>query len=113
MKQIIAYVKPNMLSKVAMALHNHEGLTGLSVTKIQGFGRSRAKGSPHRIVEDLVEYVPHVKIEIFCRDELADSISSIIQHNAHTGLKGDGKIYVIDVLTAIRISTGEHGENAI
>jgi nitrogen regulatory protein PII len=113
MKQIIAYVKPHMLSKVAMALHNLAGLTGLSVTKVQGFGRSRAKGSPQRIVEDLVEYVPHVKIEIFCRKELTDSIISIIQENAHTGLKGDGKIYVIDVQTAIRISTGERGENAV
>jgi nitrogen regulatory protein PII len=113
MKQIIAYVKPHMLSKVAMALHNLEGLTGLSVTKVQGFGRSRAKGSPHRIVEDLVEYVPHVKIEIFCQDELTDSIISIIQHNAHTGLRGDGKIYVSEVQTAVRISTGERGERAV
>ncbi len=113
MKQIIAYVKPHMLSKVAMALHNLEGLTGLSVTKIQGFGRSRAKGSPHRIVEDLVEYVPHTKIEIFCHDELTDSIISIIHENAHTGLKGDGKIYVVNVERAVRISTGEAGENAV
>ena len=45
MKQIIAYIKPHMLSKVAMALNNLEGLTGLSVTKVQGFGRSRAKGA--------------------------------------------------------------------
>jgi nitrogen regulatory protein P-II 1 len=113
MKQIIAYVKPHMLSKVAMALHNLEGLTGLSVTKVQGFGRSRAKGSPQRIVEDLVEYVPHVKIEIFCQDELTDKIISTIQENAHTGLKGDGKIYVSEIKTAVRISTGERGERAV
>ena len=113
MKQIIAYVKPHMLSKVAMALHNLEGLTGLSVTKVQGFGRSRAQGSPHRIVEDLVEYVPHTKIEVFCRDELTGSIISIIHENAHTGLKGDGKIYVVNVERAVRISTGEAGEIAV
>jgi nitrogen regulatory protein P-II 1 len=113
MKQIIAYIKPHMLSKVVMTLHNLEGLTGLSVTKVQGFGRSRAKGAPHRIVEDLVDYAPHVKIDIFCRDELTDKVVSIIQENAHTGLRGDGKIYVVDVLTAIRISTGESGEAAV
>ena len=113
MKQISAYIKPHMLSKVAMALHNLEGLTGLSVTKVQGFGRSRAKGAPHRIVEDLVEYVPHVKIEIFCRDELTDSIISIIQENAHTGLRGDGKIYIMSVENAIRVSSGERGESAV
>ena len=113
MKMIAAYIKPNMLSKVAVALHDVEGLTGLSVTKIQGFGRSRAKGAENRIVENLVEYVPHLKIEIFCRDEHTDKIVSIIQANAHTGLRGDGKIYVVNVEGAVRISTGEAGENAV
>ena len=113
MKQISAYIKPHMLSKVAMALNTLEGLTGLTVSSVQGFGRSRAKGARNRIVEDLVEYVPHVKLEIFCQDELTDSIISIIQHNAHTGLRGDGKIYVSEVQTAVRISTGERGETAV
>jgi nitrogen regulatory protein PII len=113
MKMITAYIKPNMLSKVAMALHDVEGLTGLSVTKIQGFGRSRAKGSENRIIENLVEYVPHMKIEIFCRDEHTDKIISIIQTNAHTGLRGDGKIYIVNVEDAIRISNSERGESAV
>jgi nitrogen regulatory protein PII len=112
-KQIIAYIKPHMLSKVAMSLHNLEGLTGLSVTKIQGFGRSRAKGAENRIIENLVEYVPHLKIEIFCRDEHTDKIVFIIQANAHTGLRGDGKIYILSVEDAIRISSGERGESAV
>ena len=113
MKQISAYIKPHMLSKVAMALNTLEGLTGLTVSSVQGFGRSRAKGARNRIVEDLVEYVPHVKIEIFCRDELTDSIISIIQENAHTGLRGDGKIYIMSVENAIRVSSGERGESAV
>jgi nitrogen regulatory protein P-II 1 len=113
MKQIIAYVKPHMLSKVAMALNTLEGLTGLTVSSVQGFGRSRAKGARNRIVEDLVEYVPHVKIEIFCKDELADKVLSVIQENARTGLRGDGKIYVSPVEEAVRISTGERGETAV
>jgi nitrogen regulatory protein PII len=113
MKMITAYIKPNMLSKVAMALHNLEELTGLSVTKVQGFGRHRAKGAHDRIVENMVEYVPHIKMEIFCRDELADRITAIITENAHTGLRGDGKVYVASVEEAVRISTGEKGEPAI
>jgi nitrogen regulatory protein P-II 1 len=113
MKQIIAYIKPHMLSKVAMALNALEGLTGLTVSSVQGFGRSRAKGAENRIIENLVEYVPHSKIEIFCRDEHTDKIVSIIQTNAHTGLRGDGKIYVVNVERAVRISTGEAGENAV
>jgi len=113
MKQIIAYVKPHMLSKVAMALNTLEGLTGLTVSSVQGFGRSRAKGARNRIVEDLVEYVPHMKIEIFCKDELADKVLSVIQENARTGLRGDGKIYVSPVEEAVRISTGERGETAV
>lgn len=113
MKMITAYIKPNMLSKVAMALHDLEGLTGLTVTKVQGFGRSRAQGAHDRIIENMVEYVPHIKMEIFCKDELAQRIAAIIQENAHTGLRGDGKIYVSPVEEAIRISSGEKGDGAI
>ena len=113
MKMIIAYIKPNMLSKVAMALHNLEELTGLSVTKVQGFGRHRAKGAQDRIVENMVEYVPHTKMEIFCKDELVHGVTTIIMENAHTGLRGDGKVYVMSAEEAIRISTGEKGEKAI
>jgi len=113
MKEIKAYIKPQMLSRVAMALHGIHGLSGLSVTKVQGFGRGRAKGQPHRIIESQVEYVPHVRVEVFCRDELADDVVRLIQENAHTGLRGDGKIYVSEVIEAVRISTGERGNEAI
>src|SRR5512139_3534710 len=101
MKEIKAYIKPNMLSNVVTTLSNFEGLTGLTVTKVQGFGRSRAKGSRHRIVEDLIDYVPHVKLEIVCNDALVDKIISIIETSAHTGLPGDGKIYVLNIESAV------------
>ena len=113
MKEIKAYIKPHMLSNVVTALSNLEGLTGLSVTKVQGFGRSRAKGARHRIVEDLIDYVPHIKLEIACSDQMVEEIISIIQKNACTGLKGDGKIYVFNIETALRISTGERGDVAV
>ncbi len=113
MKEIKAYIKPHKLSKVTMALHKVEGLTGMSVVDVRGFGRGKAKDAPHRIVEDLVDYVPHVKIEIVCKDELVEEIISVIEKTAHTGLKGDGKIYVSTIDDAIRIQTGERGEEAV
>jgi nitrogen regulatory protein P-II 1 len=113
MKEIKAYVRPHQLSKVVMALHGIKELSGLAVTKVQGFGRGHEEGASNRIVEDLVEYVPYIKIEICCNDDIADIILSTIQENAYTGLKGDGKIFVSDITTAVRISTGERDSAAL
>lgn len=113
MKEIKAFIKPHMLSNVVMALSNFEGLSGLSVTKVQGFGRSRAKGARHRIVEDLIDYVLHVKLEIVCRDACVDGIVALIEKTARTGLSGDGKIFVSTIDSAVRISTGERDEAAV
>jgi len=113
MKEIKAYIKPHMLSNVVMELSNIEGLTGLTITKVQGFGRSRAKGVRHKNAEDLIDYVPHVKLEIVCNDALVDEIISVIEKTAHTGLSGDGKIFMSHIETAVRISTGERDESAM
>ena len=112
MKEIKAYIKPHKLSAVTLALHGIEGLTGMSLTEVRGFGRSRAKNTPHRLTDDLDDYVPHVKIEIVCADELVETIVSVIQKAAHTGLRGDGKIYISPVEDALRIQTSERGQNA-
>ena len=113
MKEIKAYIKPHKLSQVTLALHKVAGLTGMSVSNILGFGRGRAEGVPHSIREDLVDFIPHVKIEIICSDELVQEIVTTIQREAHTGLRGDGKIYVATVDKAVRISTGEQGLSAV
>ena len=113
MKKITAYIKPHKLSQVTLALHKVEGLTGMSVVNIRGFGRGKAKDARHRIVEDLVDYVPHVKIELVCKDDNVEEIVSTIEKTAHTGLRGDGKIYVSEIMQAIRIQTGERGESAV
>jgi nitrogen regulatory protein PII len=60
MKEIKAYIKPHKLSKVTLALHKVEGLTGMSVVDVRGFGRGRGKDAPHRIVDDLVDYIPQL-----------------------------------------------------
>jgi nitrogen regulatory protein P-II 1 len=112
MKEIKAYIKPHMLSKVTRALQKIEGLTGMSVTDIRGYGRGRAKGA-QRGDDDLLDYSLRMKIEIFCKDEFVEEIVSLIEKTAHTGLRGDGKICVSPVEIAVRISTGERGEKAL
>jgi nitrogen regulatory protein PII len=85
----------------------------MSVTNVQGFGQGRARGAPRRVDEDLLDYSLRMKLEIICKDEKAEEIVSLIEKTAHTGLRGDGKIFVAPVELAVRISTGERGEIAI
>lgn len=113
MREITAYIRKDKLARVTLALHKVPGLTGMSVVDVRGFGRGRGQGTPHRLVEDLVDYVPGVKLEIMCLDRYVDPIVDAILQSAHTGLKGDGKIYVTEIRQAFRISTGERGEEAI
>jgi nitrogen regulatory protein P-II 1 len=113
MKNIIAYIKPHKLSKVTLALHNIKGFSGMSVSDVRGFGQAKTNSSTHSIDDELIDFIPHVKLEIFCQDELVEPIVSIIRESAHTGLHGDGKIYIMKVHQAYRISTGESGEIAI
>ena len=111
MKHIIAYIKPHKLSELTLALQKIDGLTGMTVLEVKGFGRGlKEKAS---LEEQLYDFIPHVKIEIFCRDALVDILTKTIEEAAHTGLRGDGKIYVCDAYDAIRISTGERGEAAV
>jgi nitrogen regulatory protein PII len=113
MKQVIAFIRPHQLSPVALGLRDIPGLTGLSIGKGQGFGRGRARGTGHRIIEDQMAYIPHVRIEVFCSDELLGRVVACVAANARTGLSGDGKIYVTDVADALRISSGERGPRAV
>ena len=113
MKQVVAFIKPHLLSPVAIGLRDIPGLTGLSIGNGQGFGRGRARSAAHRIVVDELAYIPHARIEVFCGDELLDTVVGCIAAKAHTGLTGDGKIYVCEVVEAVRISNGERGPTAI
>ena len=113
MKEVRAIIQPFMLSKVAWELQKIDKFPGITVTRVQGFGRGRAKGAPDRIVEDLIAYVPRIKIEIMVNDDMVDEVVSTILKNAHTGNKGDGKISVYDVEKIVRIRTGETDEAAM
>ncbi len=111
MKHIIAYIKPHKLTEVTLALRSIENLSGMTVLDVKGFGRGRKKEAT--LEEQLLDFVPHVKIEVFCNDELVEQVVNAIETTAHTGLRGDGKIYICGLQEAIRISTGERGKAAV
>ena len=105
MKKIEAFIKSHRLDEVELTLQETEGITGLTVTEAHGFGRGRPDGN--RSLRD------NAKIEVFCIDKMAEATVSAIEKAAHTGLRSDGKIYVIPVEEAVRISTGERGPEAV
>ena len=113
MKKIEAFIKEHRLDKVTHALHHVEGLSGMTVTDARGFGRGRGASERHPTPEMIHDFVEIVRIEVFCTDALADAVVAAIETAAHTGLRGDGKIYMIPVEAAVRISTGERGRAAI
>ena len=113
MKLVVAFIKPHRLGDLSLALHKVEGLTGMTVCDVKGFGRTRGKGAPDRIIDDVADFVRKVRIDIFCTDAIVEDVIETIREQAHTGLHGDGKIYVLNVHDALRISTGERGETAI
>jgi len=110
MKQIVAYVKPNKLPPVTLALQKLEGLPGMSFSEVRGFGRDRIPKTEPPIIQDLVDYTPYTRIEIFCDDEQVSEFVWTIEQAAHTGQNGDGKIYVLDVCRAICIQTERQAE---
>jgi nitrogen regulatory protein PII len=113
MKKIEAYIKSHRMDEVIDRLHQIEGLTGVSVYEIRGFGRTRGKDEPVRIIDNSINWIPHVKLEVFCSEEIQEIVISSILEGAHTGLRADGKIYISPVEDAIRISTRERGNVAI
>ncbi len=112
MKKIEAYIKSHRLDGVIEQLHKIDGLTGVSSHEIKGFGRGRGHKESVRITDSVINWIPHIKLEIVCLDELAQAVIQAIVEGAHTGLRGDGKIYIFSVENAIRISTGETGKLA-
>ena len=112
MKKIEAYIQPFMLQKVTDALHEIH-VHGMSVLDARGFGREKDDSYPHHSRESVVEFTPKVRIEIICLDENAHEIVKSIQEAAHTGRKGDGKIFVINIEKIVSIRTGAINDQAI
>lgn len=112
MKLIIATIKPFKLDEVREALTG-AGVRGMMVTEIKGFGSQSGHTEIYRGAEYVVNFVPKVKIEIVVASDMADQIVETITKTAHTGKIGDGKIFVLDVQTAVRVRTGETNQDAL
>jgi nitrogen regulatory protein PII len=112
MKKIEAIVKPFKLEEVKDAL-GEVGITGMTVSEVKGFGRQKGHTEIYRGSEYTVDFLPKIKIELVLPDAQADSAVAVIIKSAKTGKIGDGKVFISDVVEAIRIRTEEKGELAI
>ncbi|MCU7555733.1 P-II family nitrogen regulator [Alteromonas sp. ASW11-19] len=112
MKKIEAIIKPFKMDDVREALAE-VGIAGMTVTEVKGFGRQKGHTELYRGAEYQVDFLPKIKIELVLGDEMADQAIEAIEQSAKTGKIGDGKIFVYQVDTAIRIRTGEQDEDAL
>ena len=112
MKLIMAIIKPFKLDEVRESL-TALGVQGLTVTEVKGFGRQKGQTEIYRGAEYSVSFLPKVKIEVAIDDGQVDQVVEAISKAANTGRIGDGKIFVLDIGTAVRIRTGETGVEAL
>lgn len=112
MKRIEAIIRPHKLEEVKEALAE-AGIHGMTITEVKGFGRTGGRREVYRGSAYVVDFVPKVKIEIVMSDDVVAAILEVIERSAKTGKIGDGKIFVTDVVEAVRIRTGEGGNEAI
>ena len=112
MKKIEAIIKPFKLDEVKDALHE-VGLQGITVIEAKGFGRQKGHTELYRGAEYVVDFLPKVKIEVVCEDDVLERAVEAITNAARTGRIGDGKIFVTTIEDAVRIRTGERGQDAI
>ncbi|WP_039733294.1 P-II family nitrogen regulator, partial [Komagataeibacter intermedius] len=107
-----AIIKPFKLDEVKEALHEI-GLMGITVTEAKGFGRQKGHTELYRGAEYIIDFLPKVKLEIVCPDDMVERAIEAIMAAARTGRIGDGKIFVTPVSEVIRIRTGERGADAV
>jgi len=112
MKMITAIIKPFKLDDVRQAVADI-GIQGITVTEVKGFGRQRGHTELYRGAEYVVDFLPKAKIELAVADDIAEQVIEAIGNTARTGKIGDGKIFVTDLVQAIRIRTGETGSEAV
>ena len=112
MKLVTAVVKPFKLDDVREGLSDI-GMQGITVTEVKGFGRQKGHTELYRGAEYVVDFLPKVKIEVATKDDQVDQVIEAISKAANTGKIGDGKIFVVNLEQAIRIRTGESGNEAL
>ncbi len=112
MKMITAIIKPFKLDDVRQAVADI-GIQGITVTEVKGFGRQRGHTELYRGAEYVVDFLPKAKIELAVADGILEQVTEAIAEAARTGKIGDGKIFVTELIQAIRIRTGETGSEAV
>ena len=112
MKLVIAVIKPFKLDEVREAL-SAIGVQGITATEVKGFGRQKGHTELYRGAEYVVDFLPKIKLEIAVSDGFVDNTIDTILKTARTGKIGDGKIFVLELQEAIRVRTGEKGEEAL
>jgi nitrogen regulatory protein P-II 1 len=111
-KKVEAIIKPFKLDEVKQAL-TEVGIAGLTATEVKGFGRQKGHTELYRGAEYVVDFLPKVKVEVVVPDQMVGRVIEMIERVAKTGRIGDGKIFVFPVEEAVRIRTGERGEEAL
>ena len=112
MKKVEAIIRHFKLEDVKNAL-TEQGVAGMTITEVRGFGRQKGHTEMYRGTEYEVDFVPKIKIEVVVPDAKLQTVLDTIMRAAQTGQVGDGKIFVTDLAEAVRIRTGESGEDAI
>jgi len=112
MKMLVAIIKPFKLDDVREALTGM-GIEGLTVSEVKGYGRQKGQTEIYRGAEYAVNFLPKVKIEVVLDDDRVESAVEAITQAANTGRIGDGKVFALDVAEAVRIRTGEKGQDAL
>ena len=112
MKLVTAIVQPHRLDSVRLAL-TEIGIAGMTVTEVRGYGRQKGHTEIYRGAEYTISFLPKLKVEVALPDDRVDDAISAITRAARTGKIGDGKIFVMDIVAAHRVRTGETGDNAL
>ena len=112
MKKIEAIIKPFKLDEVKDKL-NEIGIHGITVSEVKGFGRQKGHTELYRGAEYVVDFLPKVKLEIVVPDNMAEKVVDTLIKSAQTGRIGDGKIFIMSLEDAVRIRTGERGDDAV
>ncbi|OAT48587.1 nitrogen regulatory protein P-II [Proteus hauseri ATCC 700826] len=112
MKYIIAIIKPFKLEDVRESLCAL-GVQGMTISEVKGYGRQKGHSELYRGAEYEVNFLPKVKIELAISDELLEPVTQALTHTADTGKVGDGKVFIFELAQAIRIRTGESGDEAL
>ena len=112
MKKVEAVIKPFKLDDVREALADAGG-QGITISEVKGFGRQKGHAELYRGAEYVVDFLPKIKLEIVCNDDMVHTVVEAIEVAAKSGRIGDGKIFVLPIEEVVRIRTGERGTGAI